>query len=314
MAPEAVAAEAVSPEAVAPEALAPEALAPDVMSVVQSQPGVPKPDPILTADRLVRSFGAFKAVDIETIEIQRGVITALIGPNGAGKTTFFNLATGFDDTDEGSCWFQNRRITGMNNYQIARLGAVRTFQNTRALTRLTVMENMLFASQRQFGERLRRVYGTRWRHREWSEKERAEELLERFALAHMADEFAGTLSGGQRKLLEMARALMAEPTMVLLDEPLAGVNPALGETILEHILTLKESGTTVLFIEHDMSAVRKVSDWVVCMAEGRVIAEGTHAEVGQNQLVLDAYLGSTQGDMAAQGDMQDGKQGGSNHE
>ena len=227
MAPEAVAAEAVAPEAVAA------ALAPDVMSVVQSQPGVPKPDPILTADRLVRSFGAFKAVDIETIEIQRGVITALIGPNGAGKTTFFNLATGFDDTDEGSCWFQNRRITGMNNYQIARLGAVRTFQNTRALTRLTVMENMLFASQRQFGERLHRVYGARWRHREWSEKKRAEELLDRFALAHMADEFAGTLSGGQRKLLEMARALMAEPTLVLLDEPLAGVNPALGETILE---------------------------------------------------------------------------------
>ena len=192
----------------------------------------------------MRSFGAFKAVDIESIEIQRGIITALIGPNGAGKTTFFNLATGFDDTDEGSCWFQSQRITGMHNYQIARLGAVRTFQNTRALTRLTVMENMLFASQRQFGERLHRVYVTRWRRKEKSEKKRAEELLDRFALAHMAEEFAGTLSGGQRKLLEMARALMAEPTMVLLDEPLAGVNPALGETILEHIVTLKESGTT----------------------------------------------------------------------
>lgn len=273
--------------------MAPEAVA--TMLPGESRPGVPKPDPILAARRLVRSFGAFKAVDIENLEIQQGVITALIGPNGAGKTTFFNLATGFDDTDEGSCWFQDQRITGMHNYQIARLGAVRTFQNTRALTRLTVMENMLFASQQQFGERLHRVYGAKWRNKEREEKERAKELLDRFSLSHMADEFAGTLSGGQRKLLEMARALMAEPTMVLLDEPLAGVNPALGETILEHIATLKSSGTTVLFIEHDMSAVRKVSDWVICMAEGQVIAEGTHAEIGKNQLVLDAYLGSTQG-------------------
>lgn len=273
-------------------------MAPEAVATVlprESRPGVPKPDPILAARRLVRSFGAFKAVDIENLEIQQGVITALIGPNGAGKTTFFNLATGFDDTDEGSCWFQDQRITGMHNYQIARLGAVRTFQNTRALTRLTVMENMLFASQQQFGERLHRVYGAKWRNKEREEKERAKELLDRFSLSHMADEFAGTLSGGQRKLLEMARALMAEPTMVLLDEPLAGVNPALGETILEHIATLKSSGTTVLFIEHDMSAVRKVSDWVICMAEGQVIAEGTHAEIGKNQLVLDAYLGSTQG-------------------
>lgn len=273
-------------------------MAPEAVATVlpeESRPGVPKPDPILTARELVRSFGAFKAVDIENLEIQQGVITALIGPNGAGKTTFFNLATGFDDTDEGSCWFQDQRITGMHNYQIARLGAVRTFQNTRALTRLTVMENMLFASQQQFGERLHRVYGAKWRNKEREEKERAKELLDRFSLSHMADEFAGTLSGGQRKLLEMARALMAEPTMVLLDEPLAGVNPALGETILEHIATLKSSGTTVLFIEHDMSAVRKVSDWVICMAEGQVIAEGTHAEIGKNQLVLDAYLGSTQG-------------------
>lgn len=297
MAPETMAAETV------PGTVSSDAMPADSVLAVESRPGVSKPDPILTAEGLVRSFGAFKAVDIESVGIQRGIITALIGPNGAGKTTFFNLATGFDDTSEGSCWFQNQRITGMHNYQIARLGAVRTFQNTRALTRLTVMENMLFASQRQFGERLHRVYGAKWRHKEKSEKERAEELLDRFALAHMADEFAGTLSGGQRKLLEMARALMAEPTMVLLDEPLAGVNPALGETILEHIVALKESGTTVLFIEHDMSAVRKVSDWVICMAEGRVIAEGTHAEVGQNQLVLDAYLGSTGG---MEGDMQGG--------
>ena len=288
--------------------MAPEAATAETVAAAlpaESRPGVPKPDPILTAQGLVRSFGAFKAVDIESLEIQQGVITALIGPNGAGKTTFFNLATGFDDTDEGSCWFQDQRITGMHNYQIARLGAVRTFQNTRALTRLTVMENMLFASQQQVGERLRRVYGVKWRSKEREEKGRAKELLDRFALSHMTDEFAGTLSGGQRKLLEMARALMAEPTMVLLDEPLAGVNPALGETILEHIVTLRSSGTTVLFIEHDMSAVRKVSDWVICMAEGRVIAEGTHAEVGQNQLVLDAYLGSAQGSM--QGGLNDGE-------
>lgn len=292
MAPDAATAENATAETLAPETAA--AVPAEAVLPAESRPGVPKPDPILTARGLVRSFGAFKAVDIESLEIQQGVITALIGPNGAGKTTFFNLATGFDDTDDGACWFQGQRITGLHNYQISRLGAVRTFQNTRALTRLTVMENMLFASQQQVGERLRRVYGRKWRRKEREEKERAEELLDRFALSHMVDEFAGTLSGGQRKLLEMARALMAEPTMVLLDEPMAGVNPALGETILEHIANLKSGGTTVLFIEHDMSAVRKVSDWVICLAEGRVIAEGTHAEIGQNQLVLDAYLGSTQ--------------------
>jgi neutral amino acid transport system ATP-binding protein len=225
--------------------------------------------------------------------VQRGVITALIGPNGAGKTTFFNLLTNFDKPDSGSRNFEGRDLDGVAAHRVANLGMVRTFQLTKALSKMTVIENMLLGATGQAGERLTRsIFPPLWKAQERANTERADELLARFKLDHMREEFAGTLSGGQRKLLEMARALMVEPTMVMLDEPMAGVNPALKQSLLDHVKGLRDDGMTVLFVEHDMDMVQEISDWVVVMAEGRIIAEGPPASIGQNQAVVDAYLGS----------------------
>ena len=260
---------------------------------VAPEAGVAKPDPILVVDDVTRQFGGLKAVDVDHLEVQRGAITALIGPNGAGKTTFFNLMTGFDRPDRGRWSFNGAPLGGVPAHKVARRGMVRTFQLTKALSRLTVMENMLLGATGQRGERfLSALIPAVWRSQERSNTARAEKLLERFKLSHMRDEFAGTLSGGQRKLLEMARALMAEPEIVMLDEPMAGVNPALKQSLLEHIREVKTDGTTVLFVEHDMDMVRDISDWVVVMAEGQIIAEGTHHSIGQNKAVIDAYLGA----------------------
>src|SRR5688572_8007054 len=243
---------------------------------VEAVPGVAKPDPILVVDDVRRTFGGLIAVDVAHVEVQRGMITALIGPNGAGKTTFFNLLTGFDKPDQGAWTFDGEELGGMPAHKVARRGMVRTFQLTKSLARLPVIENMKLGATKQAGESFgRALIPSMWRSQEIEITERADELLERFKLSHMRDEFAGTLSGGQRKLLEMARALMTEPKMVMLDEPMAGVNPALTQFLLERILELKDNGLTVLFVEHDMVVVRTISDRVVCMAEGRVIAEGT---------------------------------------
>jgi len=259
---------------------------------VVPEPGVAKPDPTLTVDELHRNFGGLTAVDVEHLEVQRGLITALIGPNGAGKTTFFNLLTGFDQPDRGHRRFDGRSLDGLPAYRIAREGLVRTFQLTKALARMTVMDNMMLAAPDQNGERLRvSPLHWRWRGRERHVQRQAALLLDRFGLARMRDEYAGTLSGGQRKLLEMARALMVEPRMVLLDEPTAGVNPVLVASILEHVRDLKEQGMTVLFVEHDMDVVMGISDWVVCMDVGMIIAEGPPSTIGTNDAVIDAYLG-----------------------
>ncbi|MBB4931042.1 branched-chain amino acid transport system ATP-binding protein [Lipingzhangella halophila] len=260
---------------------------------VSAEPGAAKPDPILVADGPRRSFGGLTAVDVDHLQVQRGTITALIGPNGAGKSTLFNVLTGFDRADSGSWAFEGGRINGLPGHQVAQRGMVRTFQLTKALTRLTVLENMLLAAPGQSGERfLGSFLRWRWARQEDSNRERAESLLERFRLAHMRDETAGSLSGGQRKLLEMARALMVRPSMVMLDEPMAGVNPVLVESLLEHISALRDEGTTVLFVEHDMDVIMGISDWIVVMAEGRVIAEGRPDDIRSNQVVIDAYLGA----------------------
>ena len=259
---------------------------------VPAEPGIPKPDPILTVDGVQRTFGGLRAVDVEHLQVQRGLITSLIGPNGAGKTTFFNLLTGFDRPDAGSWTFDGQPLSGIPAHQVARRGMVRTFQLTKSLLRMTVMENMLLAATEQRGERfLTALIPARWRSQERANAERAEELLRRFKLDHMRDQFAGTLSGGQRKLLEMARALMVEPRLVMLDEPMAGVNPALTQSLLEHITALRDSGMTVVFVEHDMDVVMGISDWVVCMAQGQIIAEGPPDKIGTNPAVIDAYLG-----------------------
>jgi len=260
---------------------------------VDNRPGVPKSDPILIADSVRRAFGGLVAVDVDHAEVQRGEITALIGPNGAGKTTFFNLMTGFDEPDQGEWTFDGTSIEGMEPYKVARLGMVRTFQLTKVLARLTVIENMRLGATGQTGERLyAAAWKFAWRRQERDITERADTLLERFTLAHMRDEFAGNLSGGQRKLLEMSRALMTDPKLIMLDEPMAGVNPALKQSLLEHIKSLKDEGRTVLFVEHDMDMVHEISDWVLVMAQGRLIAEGTAAQISGDQDVIDAYLGA----------------------
>jgi branched-chain amino acid transport system ATP-binding protein len=260
---------------------------------VPNEPGAAKPDPILIADNVQRAFGGLVAVDVQHVEIQRGAITALIGPNGAGKTTFFNLLTGFDTPSSGNWTFNGKPLARVRAHQVARLGMVRTFQLTKALSRLTVMENMRLGATGQRGESVARaMFPFLWRAQERAITERALDLLGRFKLDAKQDDFAGSLSGGQRKLLEMARALMVEPEMVMLDEPMAGVNPALTQALLGHVKDLREQGMTVLFVEHDMDMVRDIADWVLVMAQGQLIAEGPPHAVMADRRVIDAYLGA----------------------
>jgi len=251
------------------------------------------PDPVLVVERVVRGFGGVRAVDVEHLEVERGTITALIGPNGAGKTTLFNVLTGFDRADHGRWSFDGTDLTGLPAHRVARLGMVRTFQLTRVLGRLTVLENMLVGARNQPGETLRRaLVPALWRKNRAADVDRARELLDRFALGAKSGDHAASLSGGQRKLLEMARALMNEPTLVMLDEPMAGVNPALAQSLLEHIRALKDEGRTVLFVEHDLHLVKSVSDRVVVMAQGAVVTEGAPDTVLRDPAVVDAYLGA----------------------
>jgi len=220
----------------------------------------------------------------------------LIGPNGAGKTTLFNLLTGFDTPDTGEWRFDGRSMEKIVAHKTASMGMIRTFQLTKSLTKMSVIENMKLGATHQVGEKWWNGLLTfRWRKQEQIIEQRADELLKRFKLDHMRGEYAGTLSGGQRKLLEMARALMTNPRLVMLDEPMAGVNPALKQSLLEHIRGLRDDGMRVLFVEHDMDMVNDVSDWVIVMAEGQVIAEGTPAQISSNPAVIEAYLGSHQG-------------------
>lgn len=260
-------------------------------------PGAPKPNPILVVDNLSRSFGGLRAVDVDHLEVERGVVTSLIGPNGAGKTTLFNLLTGFDRADTGRWSFDGHAVTSPSPDRLARQGIIRTFQLTKSLAKLTVLENMLLGAPGQVGERLWAApFRSRWREQERANTERAEELLERFNLSHMRDELAGTLSGGQRKLLEVARALMANPVLIMLDEPMAGVNPALAQTLMHHITLLAFEGLSVVFIEHAMDVVTGISDWVVVLAQGRIIAEGPPWNVIHDDEVIDAYLGRRRGE------------------
>jgi len=260
-----------------------------------AKPGVAKVDPILIADGVERRFGGLTAVDVDHLEIPRGAITALIGPNGAGKTTLFNLLCGFDKPNAGRWSYDGKNLAGVPSFKVARMGQVRTFQLTKSLSLLTVLENMKLGATGQRGEKFwSSLLPFRWRAQDKEIEKRALDLLTRFKLDAKQADFAASLSGGQRKLLEMARALMSDPQLVMLDEPMAGVNPALTQSLLDHILDLKELGMTVLFVEHDMHMVRHIADWVVVMAEGRVVAEGPPDEVMEDPAVVDAYLGAHQ--------------------
>jgi branched-chain amino acid transport system ATP-binding protein len=266
------------------------------LAPVPREPGVPKPDSILVADGVSRRYGGVVAVDVDHLEVQRGSITALIGPNGAGKTTLFNLLSGFEKPDRGTWTFDGHSMERVAAHKAASYGMVRTFQLTKSLTKLSVIENMKLGATEQLGERWwNGLLPFRWRAQEREIEAQADALLDQFRLEHMREEYAGTLSGGQRKLLEMARALMTNPRLVMLDEPMAGVNPALKQVLNDHIKDLRERGMTVLFVEHDMDMVHDVSDWVVVMAEGQIIAEGPPDDIVGNEAVIDAYLGSHQG-------------------
>ena len=251
---------------------------------------------LLEVDGVVKRFGGIRAVDGATFDVAERSITALIGPNGAGKTTLFNVVTGFYRRDRGSTRLAGEEVLHLPAFQIARRGMVRTFQITKALAAMPVIDNMMLAAPEQPGERFRNIVlrPGAVRRRETEVRAQAIELLEVFNLAQLGDDYAGTLSGGQRKLLELARALMARPRLLLLDEPMAGINPTLGRRLLDHMQRLRSSeGMTFLFIEHDMDVVMNHSDRVIVMAEGRVIAEGEPHEVRQDQAVVDAYLGGS---------------------
>jgi neutral amino acid transport system ATP-binding protein len=256
-------------------------------------------DNILEVNGVIQTFGGIRAVNGATFNVERGSITALIGPNGAGKTTCFNVVTGFYRGNRGSVRFDGEEVFREPAHRIARRGMVRTFQITKALARMSVIDNMLLAAADQPGEKLfnNLIRRSASKQRETEIYEQAVELLGEFNLAKLKDAYAGTLSGGQRKLLELARSLMTKPRLLMLDEPMAGINPTLGARLLEHMERLRtEEGVTFLFVEHDMEVVMNHSDRVIVMAEGRVIAEGLPQEVRENKQVIDAYLGGGAGE------------------
>ena len=248
----------------------------------------------LKVTNLKKSFGGLKAVDVQSLSLNTNELTSIIGPNGAGKTTFFDLISGFQDSDEGKVYLNEKNITRSQPYSIARLGMIRTFQLTKVFDRMTVLENMMFSASTvnndSFIRSLIRLPSQKTT--EKNIKEKSFEIMKDLNIDHMANSYARELSGGQKKLLELGRSIINDPSILLLDEPLAGVNPKLAEEILQIILNLSEKGISILMVEHNIEAVMKISQRVIVLAEGMVIADDTPENVRSNEKVIEAYLGS----------------------
>jgi branched-chain amino acid transport system ATP-binding protein len=251
---------------------------------------------MLSVRDVKKSFGGVEALRGCSLTVEKGTITGLIGPNGAGKTTLFHVISGLYQPDQGEILFEGKRIDGLPPFQIARQGLVRTFQISRGLKRMTVLENLMVYGQGQSGENLPNLW-FRWKEVKSQERvlrEKALRILEFLNLIELRDAYAQELSGGQKKLLELARVLMAEPRIILLDEPGAGVNPTLMKEIVARILQLKEEGMTFLLIEHDMDLVLSLCHPVIVLTEGKKLTEGPFEEIRKDPRVLEAYLGKRQ--------------------
>ncbi len=264
-----------------------------MISICNAAASVMGPMTLLTVERLQKHFGGVAALDTCSLGLGERSITGLIGPNGAGKTTLLNVITGLVKADAGAVSFNGDDITALPTHRIAALGLVRTFQIVRELGGLTVLENLLLAPRRQLGESVTGALlrHSAVRHQEQQNAANARKILQRIGLWRLADQPASALSGGQKKLLELARALLLEPKLILLDEPAAGVAPPLLKDIVKIILELKSEGVSFGIVEHDMHLIAEVCDHVHVLTEGRTLVSGTFAEVTGDSRVIDAYLG-----------------------
>ena len=248
----------------------------------------------LEVTNLKKSFGGIKAVDVESLNLNKNELTSIIGPNGAGKTTFFDLISGFQDSDEGKVYLNNKNISKSQPYAIARLGMIRTFQLTKVFDRMTVLENMMFSASTvnndSFLKSLAKLPSQKTTEKKIRDK--SFEIMKELNIDHMANSYAREMSGGQKKLLELGRSIINNPNILLLDEPLAGVNPKLAEEILQIILNLAGKGISILMVEHNIEAVMKISERVIVLAEGKVIADSTPENIRTDEKVIEAYLGS----------------------
>lgn len=252
----------------------------------------------LNAKNVYKYFGGVKALENATVAVQKGKLTSLIGPNGSGKSTFFNIITGFlkNDGDKTSIKLREKSILDEAPEIIALKGMVRTFQHTRNFPRLTVLENMLISPQIQLGESM--IWGffgkALWKRQEAQNVQKAIDILKFIEIDHVINHLADELSGGQQKLLAIGRLLMTQPSLLLLDEPVAGVNPTLANKIFDRIIELKDTqGIEILLIEHNMDVIMAFSDEIYVLADGKVIAQGTPKEIQSNKMVLEAYLGES---------------------